>query len=604
MMLNYIPFERRLKKPYFFWLLNAFIAISIICTAELGRMFGIKGLALSISVVWPPSGIALAALLLFGCKTWPGILLGILSYNIFHFYAVSNTFIAPVIAASSVSIGSLAEVLLGYYIIRRFSSRTFFYSVKDVFIFLIPVGIFACLIASSIGVLTLYQFGALPLEDTGFTWLTFLIGDSFGIYVFTPLIVVWASQSLETKVSNYPIESALMIGSVVLISYLAFAVNLPLLQLYIPIALWFTYRFRMHGATLATFVLSATAIVLTSLGLGPIIVFPESIQLMVLVTFLGTIVVTSLILAAVINERSAAWNVLQLHNIDLQETVELHTQEMKDIHYEIFIKEKLATLGKLALAVSQQIEHPLMRIESLTIECLNSLQELQESLVSQKKQLGEDAFQKFLSNISALEITFNHIAQNKAAAQRIMEIVRERSESSVPEKIKIMTVNLNTLLSMCLEQTLKETLVRYPNFNYAMVKEFDRTVMLPALSEDLTYAFINLIKNAIESMHEKKNLLGDAYHPTLTVRTVNQRHVIEITIRDNGMGVAEKRLENFFQSLVSTKPSTEAAGLSLALAYDIIVFVHHGQMKANSKEGEYLEIEITLPKPSKETVIT
>ncbi len=140
-MTSYIAsLKSKMQDALFRWLLNIFLALLIYVNCEIGRLLGDKSLPIAVSVVWPATGFSLAAILLFGFRTWPGIFLGNFIYNISHFYPMGSHIplqesINTILAASAVSMGSLTQAIVGGYIMQRFSTRGDFNTVKDIGIF-------------------------------------------------------------------------------------------------------------------------------------------------------------------------------------------------------------------------------------------------------------------------------------------------------------------------------------------------------------------------------------------------------------------------------------------------------------------------------------
>jgi two-component system, NtrC family, sensor kinase len=89
--------------------------------------------------------------------------------------------------------------------------------------------------------------------------------------------------------------------------------------------------------------------------------------------------------------------------------------------------------------------------------------------------------------------------------------------------------------------------------------------------------------------------LGDAYEPVVTVKTSKTPKGVSISIRDNGNGVPQKVIDKIFQPFFTTKPVGEGTGLGLSMSYDIITKGHNGDLKVNTKEGEFAEFIINLP---------
>lgn len=70
---------------------------------------------------------------------------------------------------------------------------------------------------------------------------------------------------------------------------------------------------------------------------------------------------------------------------------------------------------------------------------------------------------------------------------------------------------------------------------------------------------------------------------------------VSITVKDNGLGIPQKILDKIFQPFFTTKPSGQGTGLGLSLSYDIITKRHNGELKVETKEGEYAAFSIILP---------
>lgn len=316
-------FEDRMQTPSFFWLINLFLAIVIYYNAELGRLMGIQGIPLAISVVWPATGFSLAALLLFGYSAWPGILLGNFVYNFLHLFS-GVTFFGPLITSAVISLASLGEALLGFYIMRTYSTSHYFFTIKDIVIFLLPVGLMTSLFASFVGTLALFFYGGLSVSNAAYTGLNFWVGDCMGIYIFTPLLIVWSITKLNIPFKLYINELTLMILSFIGLALLSIGFNQPVAHLFIPLCLWIGYYFRMHGVTIALFIIVLIVTISTSLGFGFSIIFAYPANtLLITIVFLEIIVATSLLFAAAINERDAYKNLLQNRNIDFQHIFDL-----------------------------------------------------------------------------------------------------------------------------------------------------------------------------------------------------------------------------------------------------------------------------------------
>jgi signal transduction histidine kinase len=114
------------------------------------------------------------------------------------------------------------------------------------------------------------------------------------------------------------------------------------------------------------------------------------------------------------------------------------------------------------------------------------------------------------------------------------------------------------------------------------------------IPQDMGRVFLNLFNNAFYAISEKTKESQDEFRPTLILQTKKLINKIEISIRDNGVGIQQKMLDKIFQPFFTTKPTGQGTGLGLSLSYDIIK-AHGGEIRAISKDGEGAEFIISLP---------
>src|SRR5437762_1742654 len=124
----------------------------------------------SATAVWPPTGIALASLLILGFGTWPGILLGA--------FLVNLTTQGTVLTSLGIAIGNTLEGLAGAWLVRRFArGREAFEHPRDVFLYALLAGLLATLLSPTIGLGSLALGGFAPRAGIGGIWLTWWLGD-------------------------------------------------------------------------------------------------------------------------------------------------------------------------------------------------------------------------------------------------------------------------------------------------------------------------------------------------------------------------------------------------------------------------------------------
>ena len=114
------------------------------------------------------------------------------------------------------------------------------------------------------------------------------------------------------------------------------------------------------------------------------------------------------------------------------------------------------------------------------------------------------------------------------------------------------------------------------------------------IPQNIGRVLLNLYNNAFYSVHEKKKLLKEAFEPTVLITTKRAKQTIEISIKDNGTGIPEKVVDKIYQPFFTTKPSGQGTGLGLSLSYEIIK-THGGEIKVETREGEYANFIVILP---------
>jgi integral membrane sensor domain MASE1 len=163
------------------------IALAYVATAKLGFLVAIP--PGNVTPVWPPSGLALAAALVFGYRSGLGIWLGSFSANAWFFTQSIAFSAATVVSASSIALGSTLQALFAAFLIKRVVGTTRPERLFDVIKFL-GIAAVSCLIASFWGVMTLVLASLVSLGNYPYAWFTWWLGDLAGILVIAPPLLV------------------------------------------------------------------------------------------------------------------------------------------------------------------------------------------------------------------------------------------------------------------------------------------------------------------------------------------------------------------------------------------------------------------------------
>jgi PAS domain S-box-containing protein len=149
------------------------------------------------TAMWPPSGIALAGLLLFGIRYWPGVLLGSFTVNLFVAFDSSDSvsMLRSGAIAATIACGAALQAVAGAWLVRRaIVLPNPLERVRDIALLLVLGGPVACLVAATAGASTLVLTGIVPLSSAVFTWLTWWVGDIIGVLVFTPILLLLSNR--------------------------------------------------------------------------------------------------------------------------------------------------------------------------------------------------------------------------------------------------------------------------------------------------------------------------------------------------------------------------------------------------------------------------
>ncbi len=152
------------------------------------------------SAIWPPAGVALAGVLIYGYRVWPGILLGAFLLNglIPELTGLNLDMLTSVLVTLVISIGSSLQAIVGTYLVKRYAGfPNGLKHEKDVLLFFFYGGLLATLINSTLSVSMLLATGRTSAENFLANWLTWWSGDVLGVMIFTPLALVWMLQGSE-----------------------------------------------------------------------------------------------------------------------------------------------------------------------------------------------------------------------------------------------------------------------------------------------------------------------------------------------------------------------------------------------------------------------
>ena len=274
-----------------------------------------------VTAVWPPTGVAVAALLMLGLRVWPGIAAAAFLANL--------TSGATVPLALGISVGNTVAPLSAVALLRACRARADLSRVLDVVALFAVAGV-SMVVSATSGTLNLLAAGAVTWRAAHAVWLEWWVGDAMGVILVTPLLLSLASAVGPARPGPLlrPVESAVLLLALSATCQLVFKSSLPLHFLVFPFVVWAAARLPAAVVATANLIVAGSAIWATVRGYGPFHQPTVRVSLLNLQAFNASVVGASLLLAALVRERGAAHDALRGAAADLEAIVERRTSRL------------------------------------------------------------------------------------------------------------------------------------------------------------------------------------------------------------------------------------------------------------------------------------
>lgn len=522
------------------------VALAYFFAAKYG--VSIPWLVKGISPVWPPTGVALAAVLLFGYRAWPGIALGEVVELLWLLHY-------PLSPAVGIGLGNALEAVAGVFLFRRLGgSTTFLDRPQDVVRFALAAGLAATALGATTGALNLCLGGVAPWSAFPTVWLTWWLGDAIGAIAVTPALISWTGPLARKRHPRQMAEAVLLLALVFVVSMAIFwdwlpagRQNYPLAYVPIPFLILAVFRFGQHGATTGILVLLAIAVWGTAQGYGPFAGRDPMVSLVLLQAFIAVAALSTMLFAAVIAQQQHAERALARTNEELRRA----NEHMKGVDR---LKDHLLS------GFSHEIKTPI----SLLMAYAELLHEkYPEEPLLEGIQDGSRRLTEHLNRIldySALLSGSLHLYLTEVAPAELVKHV----QALMGPALQLAGLRLRTEVQ--------------PD-----------TPPIPADSRRVMQIVLELLENA-----RKFTPPGG----TVTIRVEPAGSEVRFQVCDTGKGFAEQELARIWEvfTQIETGDAARKGGLGLGLTIvKLLTDLHGGRVEAQSEVGTGSCFSVYLP---------
>jgi signal transduction histidine kinase len=303
------------------------LAAAYYCAAKLGQSLRYTA---SVSAIWPPAGLGIAALYLWGIRWWPGVFVGEVIVN--GELLVDDTAL-PFGSLLGQQAGNMMEIVVGALLLRRLiGPRAALDRAEQVGGMLIALGV-ATAISATVGTASMLAGDVIGESELPTFWRTWWLGDTAGGLVVLPFLLVWAPKPAAAWRRIRTWEGGLLVVVVALIGVTAVSSDEPVTYMVFPALIWAAFRFGPPGATLAIAIAAGVAIGFTANDVGPFSEQPIDHKTLSTQLYIFVAALTTLFLGAVVSERErSAAELAETKRHEGEQAVEERHRIARDLH--------------------------------------------------------------------------------------------------------------------------------------------------------------------------------------------------------------------------------------------------------------------------------
>jgi signal transduction histidine kinase len=284
----------------------------------------------SVSAVWPPAGVGIAALYLWGLRWWPGLLLGELIVNTELLLGDTALPFGSLVGQQA---GNMAEMIVGALLLRGLiGPGAALDRADEVGRMLAALGV-ATAISATVGTLSMLAGGVIGESEIPTFWRTWFLGDFSGMLVVVPAALAWLQRAPAGSRPIRTWEGGLLIASVAVLAVIAVTIDESVTYVAFPALIWAAFRFGVRGGTLAVLIVAVAAIGITAHEAGPFFRQPIDDRTLSTQVYIVVTALTTLFLCAVVSERaSSAAALAEAKRREDERAVEERHRIARDLH--------------------------------------------------------------------------------------------------------------------------------------------------------------------------------------------------------------------------------------------------------------------------------
>jgi len=263
-------------------------------SAKLGQSLSYTA---SVSAIWPPAGVGIAALYLWGVRLWPGVFIAELAVNGQLLHSL------PIGSLIGQQVGNLAEVVVGALLLRRLiGPRAALDRPEQVGGMLVAIGI-ATAISATVGTVSMLSGGVIGASEISKFWRTWWLGDTAGALVVVPLMLAWAPDPAAAWRRVRSWDGLFLVAFVTALAFVSVSATGPVLYVVFPALILAAFRFGPPGATVAIAITTLVTIGVTAHDSGPFSRQPIDHRTLSTQIYIVIAALTTLFLSALVAER-------------------------------------------------------------------------------------------------------------------------------------------------------------------------------------------------------------------------------------------------------------------------------------------------------------